>query len=67
MFKKSADILKRLAGKAIETLPAILGRVAGAILNFLGNVVEFAAEHTRALIGFAAERIGVCLMQKVEN
>ena len=40
---------KRLAGKAVEALTAILGSVAGAILSFLGKAVGFVAEHTWAL------------------
>ena len=41
-----AHALKRLAGKAVETLPAILGSVVCAILSFLEKVaVGFVAEH----------------------
>ena len=35
-----ADTLKRLAGKAVETLPVIVGNVVGAILSFLGKAVD---------------------------
>ena len=45
-LNKLADALKTLAGKAIEALSAIAGSVDSAILNFLGKVVGFAAEHT---------------------
>ena len=45
-----ANTLKRLAGKAVEELPAIVGSAIGAILSFLGKVVGFVAEHTWALI-----------------
>ena len=31
-----ADALKRLAGKAVEALPAIMESVAGAVLSFNG-------------------------------
>ena len=45
-----ADALKRLAGKAVEVLPATVGSVVCAILSFLGKAVGFVAEHTWALI-----------------
>ena len=38
--KKLADTLRRLAGKAVETLPAIVGSVAGAILSFLAKLSD---------------------------
>ena len=41
-----ADTLKRLAVKAVEALPVIVGSAAVAILSFLGNVVGFVATHT---------------------
>ena len=62
-----ADALKRLAGKAAEALPTIAGSVAGAILGLLGKAVGFVAEHTWALIVFAAGLIGVWLMQRVKK
>ena len=62
-----ADPLKRLAGKAIEALPAIVESVVGAILSFLGKAVGFVAEHTWALIVFVVGLIGVWLMQKVKK
>ena len=43
------NALKRLAGKAVEALPAIVGSVIGAILSFLGKAAGFVAEHTWAL------------------
>ena len=43
-----ADALKRLAGKAVEALPATVGSVVCAILSFLGKAVGFVAEHTWA-------------------
>ena len=61
-----ADELKRLAGKAVEALPAIVGCVAGTILSFLGKAVGFVAEHTWALIVFAAGLIGVWLIQRIK-
>ena len=57
-------MLKRLAGKAIEALPAVVGSVAGAILSFLEKTVGFIAEHTWALIVFVAGLVGWWLMQK---
>ena len=53
------NVLKRLAGKAFETLPVIMGSVVGAILIFLGKAVGFVVEHAWALIVFAAGLIGV--------
>ena len=54
-----ADALKRLAGKAVEALPAIVGSVAGAILSLLGKAVGFVAENTRALTVFVTGLVGV--------
>ena len=62
-----ADALKRLAGKAVETLHAVVGSVVGAILSFLRKAVGFAAEHMWALIVFVAGLIGVWLMQRVSG
>ena len=45
-----ANALKRLAGKAVEALPAIVGSVVCATLSFLEKVVRFAAKHTWAII-----------------
>ena len=62
-----ADALKRLARKAVEVFPAIVGSVVGAILSFLGKVVGFVAEHKWALIVFVAGLIGVWLMQRAQR
>ena len=62
-----ADALKRLAGKAVEALPAIVGSLAGAILSLLGKAVGFFAKHTWALIVFASGLIGVWLIQSVKK
>ena len=62
-----ANALKRLAGKAVESLPVIVGSFAGAILSFLGKAVGFVAEHTMALIVFVAGLVGWWLMQKVKK
>ena len=62
-----ADRLKRLAGKAVEALPAIVGSVVSAILSFLGKAVGLFPEHIWALIDFVAGLIGVCLMQRVKK
>ena len=40
-----ADALKRLAVKAVEALPAIVGSVFGAVLSFLDKAVRFVSEH----------------------
>ena len=58
-----ANVLKRLAGKVIEALPAIVGSVVDAILSFVGFIVE----HTWALIVFVAGLVGWWLMQKVKK
>ena len=60
-------MLGRLAGKAVEALPDIVESVVGAILSFLGKAVGFIAEHTWALIAFAAGLIGVWLIQRVKK
>ena len=45
LLDRLTDALKRLAGKAAEALPAIIGSVVGAALSFLGKAVGFTAEH----------------------
>ena len=63
-----AHALKRLAGKAVETLPAIVGSVVCAILSFLEKAAfGFVAEHRWVLIIFVAGLVGVWLMQKVKK
>ena len=62
-----ANTIKRLAGKAVEALPAIVGSVAGAILSFLGKGVGLVAEHIWALTVFVAGLVGWWLMQKVKK
>ena len=44
-----------------------MGSVFGAILSFLGKSLRFVAEHTWALIVFAAGLISVWFMQKVKK
>ena len=53
-----ANALKRLAGKAVEALPAIVGTAVAAILSFLEKSVGFATEHAWALIVFVAGFVG---------
>ena len=48
------QVSKRLAGKVVEALPAIVGSVVGAILSFFGKAVGVVAENTWALIVFVA-------------
>ena len=67
LLKRLADALKRLPGKAVEALPAIVRSVVGAILSFLGKAVEFVVEHTCSLIVFVEGLIGVWLMQIVSK
>ena len=62
-----ANALKRLAGKIVEAVKAIVVSVLGAILSFLKKTVGFVAEHTWAPIAFTAELVGVWLMQKVRK
>ena len=62
-----ANALKRLAGKVVEALPAIVRSVVVAILSFLGKAVGFVAKHTWALIVFVAGIVGWWLMQKVKK
>ena len=52
------NVLKRLAGKAAEALPAIAESVVGAILSFLGKAVGFAAEHAWDLFIFVEGLVG---------
>ena len=61
------ETLKRLAKKAGEALPAIIGSIVGAILSFLGKAVGFVAENTWALIVFVGGLIGWWLMQKIKK
>ena len=62
-----ADALKRLARKAAEALPGIIGSFVGASLRFLGKAVGFIAEHIWALILFVAGLVGWWLMQKFKK
>ena len=62
-----ATALKRLARKAAEALPAIVGSVVSVILSLLGKAIGFVAEHTWTLIVFVAGLIGVLLMQRVKK
>ena len=62
-----ADPLERLAGKAVEALPAIVGSLVGGILSFLGKAVGFVAENIWTLIVFVAGLVGWWLMQKVKK
>ena len=41
-----AHALKRLAGKAVEVFPAIVGSAVGAILSFVGKAVRSVAKQT---------------------
>ena len=53
-LNRLADALKIPAGLAVDTVPAIVRSVVGAILSFLGKALGFVAEHTWALIVFVA-------------
>ena len=65
LLDRLADALKRLAGKAVEALPVIVGNVVDT--SFLKKAVGFVAEHTWALIVFVAGLVGWWLMQKVKK
>ena len=62
-----ADALKRLAEKAVEALPAIVGSVVGAVLSFLGKAIGFVAEHAWTLIVSVVGFIAAWLMQRVQK
>ena len=59
-----SDALRRLTGKAVKVLPAIVRSVVGAILSFLDKAVEFVAEQTWTLNVFVVGLIGVWLIQR---
>ena len=59
MVKKASRRPKKLAGKAVKALFAIVESVVGNILNFIGKTVGFLAEHTWVLIVFLAGFTGV--------
>ena len=45
-LNRLGDALKRLAGKAVETLRTIMESVVDVILSFLGKTVGFVANNT---------------------
>ena len=53
-----ADAFKTLAGRADDTLPAIVGNVIGPILSFLGKTIGFVAKYKRTSIVFVVGFIG---------
>ena len=67
MVRQLSRCTEKLAGKAVETLPAIVQSAAGAILSFLGKAVGFVAEHTWTLIVFAVGLVGWWMMQKIKK
>ena len=67
MVRQASRCTERLAGKAVEAFSDIVLSVVGAILIFLSKAVRFVAEHTWALIVFAARLIYVWLMQRVSR
>ena len=71
VFKKwldrLADALKRLAGKSVLVLTAIVGSALGAILSFLGKAIGFVAEDTWVLIVFVVGLIAAWLRKKVKK
>ena len=67
LLDRLADALKRVTGKAVEELAAMIGSVVGATLSFLGKTFGLVAEHTWGLIVFVAGLIGSWLMQRVKK
>ena len=57
--KKLPVTLKRLVGKTVELLPAIVGNAVGAILSILSKAAEFVAKPARILVAFLAGLIMV--------
>ena len=57
--KKLPVTLKRLVGKTVELLPAIVGNAVGAILSILSKAAEFVAKPARTLVAFLAGLIMV--------
>ena len=53
-LQKLPDTLKRLAGKTVEILPAIVGNAVGAILSILSKAAEFVAKPALTLVAFLA-------------
>ena len=49
----------------MEALPAIIGSVIGAILNFLSKAAGFIAKHTWSLTIAVGGLIGLRLMKKI--
>ena len=45
MVRQVSRYTQRLAVKAVEALPAIVGSVFGAVLSFLDKAVRFVSEH----------------------
>lgn len=58
-LQKLPDTLKRLAGKTVEILPAIVGNAVGAILSILSKAAEFVAKPAQTLVAFLAGLIMV--------
>lgn len=58
-LQKLPDTLRRLAGKTVEILPAIVGNAVGAILSILSKAAEFVAKPARTLVAFLAGLIMV--------
>ena len=54
LLNKLPNPLKRLAWKAVESLPAIVGNVVRVTLRLLGKAAGFTAEHIWGLIVLVA-------------
>ena len=61
------DALKRLAEKAVEALPAIIGSLVGTALSFLGKTGGIVVGHIWTLTVFVVGLIGWWLMQRVKK
>ena len=63
-LKQLAVFLKRIAGKAVETLPVIAGRVVDVILNSFVKPIGLLHGHAWALIVFISGLIGITIGAK---
>ena len=67
MVKQARRCTQNTCRKAVEALSAIVGKIVGATLSFLGKVIGFVAEHTTWALIFVTGLIGVWLKQKVKK
>lgn len=63
-LKHIAELLKKLAAKALDALPGIIGSIVSWLLSFAGKVVGFMAEHLWTLIVLIAGVLLTRIKQK---